>query len=196
MRAPPRVPVALVNQAAAELLWPDADPLGHEFTLGTSLGQGGPQAGGTVIGVTGDVRDFGPARPARPRLYLVLLGIFAGVAVLLAALGIYGVLAHSVSQRTREIGIRLALGAPRGRVVGSVVAQAGGLALGGLGAGLLLAAGTGRMIRGLLFGVVQPIDTLTYALVAAGLAAVALLAALLPARRAASVDPVIALRHE
>jgi putative ABC transport system permease protein len=125
----------------------------------------------------------------------MLLGLFAAAAVLLSAIGIYGVLAHSVTARTREIGIRLALGAPRGQVIATVVAQAGGLAVAGLGIGLLGAAAAGRLIRGQLYGV-SPIDALTYLSVAGALAVVALLASWLPARRAASVDPIAALRSE
>jgi putative ABC transport system permease protein len=132
---------------------------------------------------------------AQPRLYLLVLALFAGAAILLAAIGIYGVLAHTVSQRTREIGIRLALGAPRGRVVRSVVMQATLLALAGLVAGLVIAAATGRLIGGLLFGV-QPVDPITYGSVAAGLTIVAMAASWIPARRASRIDPVTALRHE
>jgi ABC-type antimicrobial peptide transport system permease subunit len=105
------------------------------------------------------------------------------------------VLSHSVTARTREIGIRLALGAPRGQVVGIVVTQAGLLAVAGLMIGLLLAAAAGRFIRGQLYGV-SPIDAITYASVAGTLSVVALVASWLPARRAASVDPITALRSE
>jgi predicted permease len=132
---------------------------------------------------------------AQPRVYVLLLGLFAAVAVLLAALGIYGVLAHAVSQRTREIGIRLALGAGRRGVVATVVGQAGVLALTGLGIGLVLALGLTRLLGPLLFQV-SPRDTATYAAVASALLAVALVAALVPARRAARVDPVLALKCE
>jgi putative ABC transport system permease protein len=132
---------------------------------------------------------------AQPRLYLLLLALFAGAAMMLAAIGTYGVISYTVSQRTREIGIRLALGAAPGQVVGSVVAQASALSLAGLVAGLLVAAAAGRFIQGLLFGV-KPIDTVTYAAVASGLAVVSLVASWLPARRASRIDPVAALKHE
>jgi predicted permease len=249
------MPVVLVNETAATRLWPEQDPLGRQFTLGTRLGQGGSPAGGTVIGVVRDVRDFGPVRPVRPtvylahaqfpmsfatlavrtgggsvptnalraivteldpnvpifsvrtmdervaaataqpRVYVLLLGLFAAVALLLAALGIYGVLAHAVSQRTREIGIRLALGAGRAAVIAMVVRQATFFAVAGLGVGLALALAATRLMSGLLFQV-QPHDAATYASVACGLFAVALVAAYVPARRAAHVDPVRALKYE
>jgi putative ABC transport system permease protein len=132
---------------------------------------------------------------AQPRLYMLLLGLFAGAAVLLAAIGIYGVLAHAVSQRTREIGIRLALGAARAQVVRMVVVHAGRLALSGLTLGLVLAALASRLLESLLFGV-PPVDAVTYGSVAVGLLGIALLAAWLPARRASRISPLKALRYE
>jgi putative ABC transport system permease protein len=132
---------------------------------------------------------------AQPRVYLLLLSLFAGTAVLLAAIGIYGVLMHAVAQRTREIGIRLALGAERSEVVGLVVRQAGALAIGGLVVGLVMALGASRLMRGLLFGI-EPTDAVTYLLVAVGLFGIALFASYLPARRASRIDPVKALRYE
>ncbi len=249
-------PAVVVNERAAALLWPEANPLGHEFTLGTRLGQGALPAGGTVVGVAGNVRDHGPmanvapsvylshaqfpmgfvtlairtrgeptsvtepmravlaeldpdvpmfsvrtmeqraaSSVARPRVYLLLLSLFAATAVLLAALGIYGVLMHAVAQRTREIGIRLALGARRGEVVGMVVRHAALLAIAGLGLGLSLALGASRLIRSLLFGI-EPSDALTYTVVALALLGIALLASYLPARRASRIDPIRALRYE
>jgi predicted permease len=250
------LPVVLVNESAASRLWPNESALGHQFTLGTRMGQGGANAGGTVIGVVRDVHDFGPvarvaptvylahaqfpvgfatlavrtATPppglmetlrglvndldpnlpifrvrtmdqiaadavAQPRVYLLLLSLFAIVAVLLAALGIYGVLMHTVAQRTREIGIRLALGANRREVVSLIVRQAVLLAVAGLGIGLALAFGTTRLMTSLLFQV-TPSDATTYALVAASLLGVAILASYLPARRASRIDPVRALKYE
>jgi putative ABC transport system permease protein len=132
---------------------------------------------------------------AQPRVYLLLLSLFAAVAVLLAALGIYGVLMHAVAQRTREIGIRLALGARRGEVIRLVVRQALGVALAGLAMGLVAAAGATRLMTGLLFHI-APTDAPTYAVVAVALFAVAVVASYLPARRAARIDPVKALKYE
>jgi putative ABC transport system permease protein len=117
------------------------------------------------------------------------------VALLLAAIGLYGVLACTVTQRTREIGIRTALGAQRPEVIGLVLRQ--GMKLTGLGIliGLAGAFGLTRLIRSLLFGV-APTDPLTFAVIPVMLAAVALLACWLPARRAAKVDPMEVLRCE
>jgi len=124
-----------------------------------------------------------------------LLAAFAGAAALLAALGLYGVLAYSVSQRRREIGIRLALGARRRDVLSLVVGQGMRLALAGIGLGLAAALGFSRVLQTLLFEI-KPTDSATFAGVAAVLGLVALLACWLPARRAARVDPVVALRTE
>ncbi len=129
------------------------------------------------------------------RLVTLLLGIFSLLALLLAAIGIYGVIAYSVSQRTREIGIRLALGAPRQGLLGLVIWE--GMSLTILGCGLGLVAGwiLTRVIRGLLFEV-SPADPMAFASSAALLLGVAFVACWLPARRAAKVDPIVALRHE
>jgi putative ABC transport system permease protein len=132
---------------------------------------------------------------AQPRVYLTLLGLFAITAVVLASIGIYGVLMHAVAQRTREIGIRLALGARQGEVVGMVVRQAAVLALAGLLIGLALALVASGTLRTVLFGV-QPTDIATYAAVAIGLFTIALSASYLPARRASRIDPITALRYE
>jgi predicted lysophospholipase L1 biosynthesis ABC-type transport system permease subunit len=133
------------------------------------------------------------AAVAQPRVFLLLLGIFAAASVLLAAIGIYGVMAHAVSQRTREIGLRMALGADRDTVLRMVVGHALTLATIGLAIGLVLGAGAGRLMRGLLFGV-EPFDPMTFAAAGAGFVLVALAASALPAIRAARVDPADALR--
>jgi putative ABC transport system permease protein len=132
---------------------------------------------------------------AQPRLYTVLIGSFALTAMLLSAIGLYGVLAYAVGQRTREIGIRLALGARRGEVLGIVMAQAGRLAITGIAIGLVAAVLASRVLRAQLFEV-APTDTLTYVLVGAGLLLVSLVASWIPARRAARIDPLAALRHD
>jgi ABC-type antimicrobial peptide transport system permease subunit len=131
----------------------------------------------------------------RRRFRAVLLGSFAGVALLLASIGIYGVMAYSVAQRTREFGIRMALGAARADLMRSVLGR--GLALGtvGVGIGILGALAVGRLMSGFLFGVTAT-DPLTYGLVAGFLLAVALAACYLPAQRATRVDPTVAMRSE
>jgi putative ABC transport system permease protein len=132
---------------------------------------------------------------AQRRLMMVMLAIFAAAALLLAAVGIYGVIAYSVTQRTQEIGIRLALGAQRSAVLRMVVGQAAILAVAGVVIGALGAVFLTRLMEDLLFGV-KPFDPLTFGVVAAGLTGVALLASYLPGRRATRVDPVIALRAD
>jgi putative ABC transport system permease protein len=129
------------------------------------------------------------------RLYMQMLAVFAGVAALLAAIGIYGVMSYFVSQRTREIGIRVALGAGRGDVLRLVAKLGLKLALLGVAAGLALAFGLTRFIAAFLYGV-KPTDPVTYSIVAVALVAVAMLASYVPARRALRVDPIIALRYQ
>jgi macrolide transport system ATP-binding/permease protein len=124
-----------------------------------------------------------------------LVGGFAFLALLLGVVGLYGVIAYSVSQRTREIGVRMALGAQRGSVYQLIMKEAGWLTGVGIGVGLLCAIGFATLIRGLLFGV-RSWDLTTLAGVAAVLGVSALLASYIPARRAAGVDPVVALRYE
>ncbi len=130
---------------------------------------------------------------ARPRFNMLLLSAFALLALALAAVGTYGVIVYGVAQRTREIGVRLALGARPGQVVSAVVRQGLGLAAAGVAAGLLGAWGATRVLAGLLFGV-TPTDPATLLGGALILSAVAALASYLPARRAARIDPVVALR--
>ena len=132
---------------------------------------------------------------AQPRLYTVVIGCFAATALLLAAIGLYGVLAYAVGQRTREIGIRLALGAKRSEVLRMVMTQAGKLAFAGVTIGLVAAVLASRVLRAQLFEV-APTDAATYTVVAIGLLLVALIASWIPARRAARIDPVTALRQE
>jgi len=246
--------VAILSESAAKMMWPDRDPLGHHFTLGTRMGQGGVNAGGTVVGIARDIHDLQPGRPPRPtvylpyaqfpvdyvaiavrargepsrliepmrklladldsnipmfqvrtmeqlgaealskpRLYTMLLSAFAIVAVFLSALGLYGMLTHLVSQRTREIAVRIALGAERRAVVGLVVGRAGWLAACGVAIGCAVAVMASRFLRGMLFSV-SATDAPTYACVAVGAFAIAILASWLPARRAARIQPVTALR--
>jgi putative ABC transport system permease protein len=249
-------PVMVVNQTAAQRVWPGQDPLGHRLIIGSRLGFGGDRAGGDVVGVIGDLKEGGlslPARPtiylahaqfpmgfmgiairtsgdplalaeparatlatadpdvplfrlrsmeqlvaasvAQPRLYALLLAVFALVAITLAGVGLYGVLAQTVVQRGRELGVRMALGATARDVVRMVVTQAARLA----GAGVLLGLAGGfaaaRLLATLLYGV-KPTDPGTFMVVGFGLFLVALLASVIPARRATRVDPMVALRTE
>ncbi|HEY7182258.1 MAG TPA: FtsX-like permease family protein, partial [Blastocatellia bacterium] len=131
----------------------------------------------------------------RPRLYAILFGVFAVVALALATVGIYGVMAYSVSERTREIGVRVALGAQRRDVLKLIVTQGMTLALIGTGIGLGASLALTRLMQSLLFEV-SPTDPFTFAGLAALLSVVAMLACYLPARRATKVDPMIALRSE
>jgi putative ABC transport system permease protein len=132
---------------------------------------------------------------ARRRLYMILLGIFAGAALLLAAVGIYGVLSYSVSQRRREMGIRIAIGAKRGDVLRLVLGQGARAAILGIALGIAAALALTRLMASLLFGV-SAADPLTFLAVALLLTLVALAASYIPARRAMRVDPMVALRHE
>jgi putative ABC transport system permease protein len=132
---------------------------------------------------------------ARRRLALILLGVFAGLALLLASIGIYGVTSYTVTQRQQEIGLRMALGARRSQVLRLVLGQGMSLTLAGLGIGLLAALLLTRLMGSLLFAV-RPADPLALGSAAVLLTAVALLAILIPAGRATRVDPVVALRYE
>jgi len=126
---------------------------------------------------------------------MLLLAVFAGVALALATIGIYGVMAYLVNQGTREIGIRVALGATRRNIVSLVVRQGMALALSGVAIGLAGAVMLTRLIRSLLFGV-EATDPVTFVGIALLLGLVALLASYIPARRASRVDPLVALRYE
>jgi putative ABC transport system permease protein len=132
---------------------------------------------------------------AQRQFLMVLLGIFAGLALILAGVGVYGVLAYSVARRTHEIGVRMALGAVRGDVMKLVLAQGLRFALFGVLAGLAGALMLTRVLTSLLFGV-SPTDPVTFGLVTVLLALVAFLACYIPARRATKVDPMVALRYE
>jgi putative ABC transport system permease protein len=132
---------------------------------------------------------------ASRRFAMQILGLFATTAMLLAAIGIYGVMAYFVSQRVREIGVRMALGAQRDDVMKLIVWKGMSLALGGVTAGLVAALFLTRLISGLLFGVsaADPITLVAFTML---LALVAFLANYIPASRAAKVDPMVALRYE
>jgi predicted permease len=243
--------VAVINETMARRFWPHQDAVGKRFK------HSDPTAKWiTVIGVVGDVREFGLAEPAIPEAYYaqsqetypelvlvvraasdpqgqvsairhalheldkdlawygiqtlpemvsqssrekrfvaLLLALFATVALALASVGIYGVVSYSVSQRTREIGIRMAFGAEVRNVLGMVLAEVSRLVCAGIAAGLLGAWALSRYLTSILYGV-RATDLASYALAALLMAAVALAACLVPARRAAQVDPVVALRYE
>ena len=148
-----------------------------------------------IIWRTQTVEDLLRTSVAPRKFNMFLLGIFAGVALVLAAVGLYGVMSYSVSWRTQEIGIRMALGAKRSDVLRMVVRQGMMMALIGVALGLVGAFSMSRVLVGLLYGV-SPTDPLTFTGVSIVLMAVALLACLVPARRATRVDPIIALRTE
>jgi putative ABC transport system permease protein len=136
------------------------------------------------------------ARQTAPlRFRMLLLGLFAALAMTLAAVGVYGVVSYSCSRRAREFGIRAALGAGRREILGLVLRQAGGIAVVGVAVGLAAAFGATRLLAGFLYGT-KPDDAATFVFVPAGLLAVALLAGYLPARRAGKLDPARLLREE
>jgi putative ABC transport system permease protein len=248
----PEVPlVAVINETMAHRFWPNRDAVGKRFK------HSAPDAKWiTVIGVVGDVREFGLAEPAIPEAYYpesqqtyselilvvrtandpqaqvaairnavhgldkglpwyrvqtlseivsdssrekrfvaLLLGLFAAVALALASVGIYGVVSYSVSQRTREIGIRMAFGAEVRNVLGMVLSEGLRLVIAGVAVGLLGAWALSRYLTSILYAV-RATDLATYILAALLMTAVALVACLVPARRATKVDPMVALRYE
>jgi putative ABC transport system permease protein len=163
-----------------------------------------------ISAVRAAVRDIDPSMPlsqvrtmdevlagarSRPRFLATLLGFFSSTALILAAVGLYGVISYSVTRRTTEFGIRMAMGAEAGDVLGLVLGQGMRLAALGVAAGAIGALALTRLIRGLLFGV-SSFDPLTFLAMAALLVAVMAIACIVPARRATKVDPLIALRYE
>src|SRR5262245_15416809 len=245
----PQTEAAIVNNAFAKKFWPDEDPLGKYILLqDDSL----PRAPIVVVGVAGDVKQFGLHTEPRPEIYLpmrrhsmtlivrtngnpaqwaaavreavksldnrtaigmrtleqmvsrstwsrgalaLMMGVLGAVALLLAAMGIYGVISYLVAQRTREMGIRLALGAQKRDLLKLILWQGLTLTMIGVAAGLALSLALTRFLSSLLFGV-SAADPITFASIALMLAVVALMAGFLPARRATKVDPIIALRSE
>jgi predicted permease len=167
-------PNLLLNPLRAELRAMDPEqPLGRPITLGEILGQ-------EVI---------------QPRFTMALFSVFAALGLALAAAGIYSVLSFHVTLRTHELGLRLALGAPRGHVLGLMLKMGGRLVVVGLAVGIAASLAATRLLRSQLFGV-EATDPLAYVAVVGILGAVALLACYVPARRAAGVDPMVALRQQ
>jgi putative ABC transport system permease protein len=171
----------------------EGDPVDLAPTIGRIVRQLDPQVGVDLNVAT--MADIVAASVTEPRFYTVLLGAFAGIAVALAAIGIYGVMAHSVAQRTREIGIRAAVGARRSQILALVLKQAAVVTLAGVTLGAAGAAAVTRYLEAMLFGL-TPLDPTTFVVVPLMLAAVATLASYIPARRATKIDPLIALRCE
>lgn len=245
--------VALISEICAHQMFPNEPAIGKQVQVG-GRNENGPWI--TIVGIVGDVRQYGLETPPRMATYIVsaqnlgftfsmvarstidptrmeaaaraaflsvdptlpvyrvqpmetyvssslaersftllLLGLFGGLALALAAVGIYGLISYAVTLRTREVGIRMAFGAERRDVLAMVLRQGLALTAAGLAAGFLASLALTRFLSSLLFEV-RPTDVATSAAVAFILAAVALTASYLPARRAASVDPMIALRYE
>ncbi|PYO70028.1 MAG: ABC transporter permease [Gemmatimonadetes bacterium] len=174
-------------------------PGGFLQTLSRAVRQVDPDIPMTLTGSTGSMSAVGTVDItgglASRRFDALLLGSFAAAALLLAAIGIYGLLAYAVGQRRRELGIRLALGASRGDVMSQVVGEGIQLAAAGIVVGVLIALAVTRLLTALLYGVGAS-DPMTFVGVVALLAVVSLVASYLPARRAAKLDPVVALRSE
>ncbi|MBZ5584555.1 MAG: ADOP family duplicated permease [Acidobacteriia bacterium] len=198
----------LTAEDAPEAYWPDAGPESNGRFV-SAVVRSTAQPGLIARLMADEIRAIDPTLPAtigpfddriarlneRPRFNAALLSLFAAIGLLLAALGVYGVLAFLVSQRVREIGVRMALGATRGRIAAWVLSYAMGWAAAGLALGAAGAFAAARQFRSLLYGV-TPGAPWTFGAALAVLAAVSGLAAYLPARRAATLDPAVTLRHE
>ena len=152
-------------------------------------------SGGVPVSEPHPLEDVVGASIAQQRFSMTLLSVFAGLALVLASVGLYGVISYSVTQRTRELGIRSALGANRASLLGLVLGQGMKLSLAGIAAGLVAALALTRLLRSMLYGV-GPSDPFVFSMVAALLAVVALAACWAPARRASRIDPLEALREE
>jgi predicted permease len=168
------------------------DPRGLVSSVRREIGELDPNLPLSQIRLMDEVLSLAQSRP---RFLTLLLTLFSGVALAIATVGIYGVISYSVERRSKEFGLRIALGAQPWDVLGLVMKQGAGLALAGVAAGLIAAFALTRLISSLLFGV-KPTDPLTFASVTLVLATIALLASYVPARRATRVDPIKTLRYE
>jgi predicted permease len=168
------------------------NPLGLSHAVEEALRQSNPDM---PVGETRSMDEVLSHSIAYQRFLMTLMSVFAALALVLAAIGIYGVMSYSVNERTHEMGIRMAVGANRREVLWLVVSRGLGLTLAGLAFGMAASFGLTRLLGGLLFGV-KPTDPTTLIAVTLLLTAVALLASYLPARRATKVDPMVALRYE
>jgi len=180
----------VLHDAGGRVLTREGDARGKE-SLSEAIRRTEPEAAVFVVPFTAQIRDA----LVRERLMAMLSGFFGVIAVLLAFLGLYGVVAYGVTERTREIGIRTALGAPPSAVLGLVLGQSVRLTAVGVALGLAGAVAATRYLEGLLFGL-TPLDPGTFISVAVAFPVLAAWAAYLPARRAIRVDPLIALRCE
>jgi len=170
----------------------DGDPARLMPTMRTLVGRVDPNVG---IDAMLPMDQLVASSLTRQRFYAAVMGVFAAIAVLLSAVGIYGVLAYAVGQRTREFGVRTALGARSRDVLAMVLRQGLGLTSIGIGIGLAGAIALTRYIEGMLYGV-TPLDPITYVAVVALFAAVTSIASYVPARRATRIDTLTALRYE
>jgi putative ABC transport system permease protein len=132
---------------------------------------------------------------AQPRFSMLLVSTFAGLALVLTIVGLYGIMTHAVTRRTREIGVRMALGAQRELVLRMILRDAAILLLAGIAIGSVSALASASILKSMLYGI-GPRDPVVMILVCSGMGAIGLLAAYIPARRAAGVDPMVALRYE
>jgi predicted permease len=198
----------LDRQASAEIYYSFAQlSLGQEATLVVRTDVDPASLIPAVRNAISDVTRAAPITRARPmnqvladsvassRFNMILMTVFAAVALIMASIGLYGVISYSVSQRTHEIGIRMALGASRPSVLGLVVSNGMSLALVGVGFGVVASLGLTRLISSLLYGV-SPTDPVTFLTIALIISGVSLVATVVPAHRATRVDPIVALRYE